>query len=152
MSMKFRSTIEGSGKTAAGIHVPDEIVVALGAGKRPAVRVKIGKHAYRSTVATMAGRFMVPVSVENRSLAGVSAGDEVDVTLELDTEKRRVEVPPDFAAALAEDKAAQKTFDGLNYSEQRWFVLGIVGAKKSETRERRIAAAVERLHSGRGQR
>jgi hypothetical protein len=150
--MKFRAVIESSGKTAAGIHVPDAIVDAFGAGKRPAVRVTIGQHTYRSTVATMGGRFMVPVSVENRASAAVRGGDEVEVTLELDTEKRRVDVPADFADALAHDAAAKKTFEGLNYSEQRWFVLGIDGAKKSETRARRITAAVERLHSGRGQR
>ena len=151
-AMKFHALIESAGKTAAGIHVPDTVVEALGSGKRPAVRVTIGEHTYRSTVASMGGRFMLPVSVENRAKAGVSAGDEVDVTVELDSEKRVVEVPADFAAALARDAAAKKKFESLNYSEQRWFVMGVEGAKKAETRERRIAASVERLHSGRGQR
>ena len=150
--MKFRARIEGAGKTAAGIHVPDAMVEKLGSGKRPAVRVTIGKHTYRSTIASMGGRFMLPVSVENRASAGVAAGDMVDVTIALDAEKRTVDVPADFAKAMSKDATAKNPFNALNYSEQRWFVLGIEDAKRPETRERRIAAAVERLHSGRGAR
>ncbi|MEA2844373.1 MAG: hypothetical protein QOJ69_2044, partial [Actinomycetota bacterium] len=98
--MRFRTTLELGGKTATGIRVPDEVVEGLGSGKRPPVRVTINGHTYRSTVAVMGGAFMVGVSAEERSKAGVAAGDEVDVDIELDTEPREVVVPPDFAAAL----------------------------------------------------
>jgi hypothetical protein len=70
--VRFRATIEQSGRTATGLRVPDEVVEALGAGKRPAVRVTIGAHTYRSTVASMGGVFMVGVSAENRESAGVA--------------------------------------------------------------------------------
>jgi bacteriocin resistance YdeI/OmpD-like protein/uncharacterized protein DUF1905 len=150
--MQFRTNLVGSGKTATGIVVPPEVVEALGSSRRPAVRVTIRGYTYRSTVATMSGQFMVGVSAEVRREAGVGAGDEVDVVLELDTQERTVEVPPDFAAALAADPAAKTFFDGLSYSQQRWFVLGIEEAKKPETRLRRVEAAVSRLREGRGQR
>ena len=68
--MRFRATIKQSGRTATGIRVPEEVVAALGSGKRPAVRVTIGGHTYRSTVAPMGGAFMIGVSAENRR-AGV---------------------------------------------------------------------------------
>jgi hypothetical protein len=87
--MRFRSTIELGGKTATGIQVPAEIVAALGSSKRPAVRITIGGHTYRSTVATLDGKFMLPVSAEAREKAGVAAGDEVEVDIELDNEPRR---------------------------------------------------------------
>ena len=74
--MKFRATLELGGKTATGIEVPPEIVAALSSSKKPAVRITIGTRSYRSTVATMGGRFMVVVSAENRAAAGVAAGDE----------------------------------------------------------------------------
>jgi len=77
--MRFRTTIELGGKTATGFSVPDEVVAALCAGKRPAVRVTVGQHTYRTTIAPMGGRFLVPLSAENRAAAGVVAGDEVDV-------------------------------------------------------------------------
>jgi bacteriocin resistance YdeI/OmpD-like protein/uncharacterized protein DUF1905 len=147
--MRFRATIEQAGKTATGIRVPDEVVESLRAGRRPAVNVTIKGHTYRSTVATMGGVFMVGVSAENRAGAGVVGGDVVDVDLELDTAPREVTVPPDFAKALKKDAKAQKAFDGLSYSNRRWHVLSIEGAKTDETRQRRIAKSIEGLREGR---
>jgi hypothetical protein len=147
--MRFRATIELGGKTATGIEVPDEVVAGLGSSKRPAVRVTIRDHTYRSTIARMGGRYMLPVSAENRSSAGVVAGDEVDVEIELDTEPREVTVPPDFADALGRDPDAKRFFDGLSYSQKQWHVLSIDGAKTEQTRQRRIAKALSALGEGR---
>jgi len=127
-------------------------MAGLRAGKKPAVVVTINGHTYRSTVATVDGRPMIGVSAENRSAAGIEGGAEIEVGLEHDTAPRTVEVPADFAVALAPHPEARAFFDGLNYSERRWFVLGIEDAKTPETRQRRIDKAVERLRSGRGQR
>ena len=143
--MKFRSTIELGGKTATGLRVPDDVIERLGAGKRPAVRVTIGGHMYRSTVAPMGGVFMLPLSAENREAAGVAAGDEVDVGIELDTEPREVTVPTDFATALKRAPNAKKTFDALSYSRKRAHVLSIEGAKTPETRKRRIDKSIAEL-------
>src|ERR1700678_2802923 len=100
--MKFRATVELGGKTATGIEVPDDVVAALGQGSRPPVTVTVGGHSYRTTVARMGGRFLVPLSAENRTAAGVAAGDEVDVGIELDTAPREGEVPADLTEAPAE--------------------------------------------------
>jgi Bacteriocin-protection, YdeI or OmpD-Associated/Domain of unknown function (DUF1905) len=147
--MRFRTTIVQSGKTATGIQVPDEVVSALGSGKRPAVKVTVNGYSYRSTVASMGGVFMVSLSAEHRAGAGVGRGDEVDVDLELDTAPREVAVPPDLAAALDAEPAARATFDGLSYSNQSWHVLQVTGAKSDETRQRRIAKSVDALKQGR---
>lgn len=147
--MRFRTTLLQGGKTATGIEVPPEVVEALGAGKRPAVTVTInGGHAYRSTVAVMGGKYLLPVSAENRAAAGLTAGDEVDVELVLDEAPREVEVPDDLTAALAAEPAARAFFDGLSYSNRRRLVLAIEGAKAEETRRRRIAKTVENLADG----
>lgn len=148
--MKFRTTLLGT--TKVGIEVPPEVVEALGNGKKPPVLVTIGGYTYRSTVAVMGGKFLVGVSAQNRAAAGVEGGDEVEVELELDTAKREIAVPADFAAALAAEPKARAFFDGLSYSQRSWFVLGIEEAKKPETRQNRIFKAVERLATGRGQR
>jgi hypothetical protein len=146
--MTFRTTILQAGKTATGIEVPPEIMEALGAGKRPPVRVTINDFTYRSTVAVMGGRFMVGVSAENRAGAGVAGGDVVDVGIELDDQPRVVEVPADLARALAKDKAAKAAFEKLSYTHKREHVTAVESAKKPETRERRIAKAIAQLREG----
>jgi hypothetical protein len=147
--MRFRTIIELHGKTATGFQVPPEVVASLGSGKRPAVLVTIGGHSYRSTVAPMGGLYMLPLSAENRNAAGVAAGDEVDVEVELDSAPREVTVPPDFAAALDAEPEARRFFDTLSYSNQRRHVLAIEDAKSPETRRRRIGKAVATLADGR---
>lgn len=147
--MKFRTTIELGGKTATGFEVPTDVVDALGRGKRPPVTVTIGSHTYPSTVAVMDGRYLVPLSAENREAAGVAAGDEVEVELTLDETARSVDVPDDFAAALDADPAARRTFDGLSNSNRKWHVLQVTGAKTDETRARRIVKSVAMLREGR---
>lgn len=146
--MRFRTTIELGGKIATGFRIPESVVANLGSGKRPAVRITIGGYTYRTTVAPMGGVFMIPLSAENRVGAGVAAGDEVDVDVELDTEPRVVTVPPDFAEALDRQPDARKAFDALSYSNQRRHVLSIEGAKTDETRQRRIGKAVDTLREG----
>ena len=147
--MQFRTTIQQSGKTATGIRVPDEVVAALGAGKRPPVRVTINGYSYRSTVAVMGGAFMVALNADNRAAAGVAGGDEVDVDLELDTAPREVSVPADLDAALNGDPEARRFFDGLSYSNKLRHVLAIEAAKTDDTRQRRIAKSVDMFRAGR---
>lgn len=120
----------------------------MGSTKKPAVHVTINGHTYRSTVATMGGRFMLAVSADNREKAGVAAGDAVDVILELDTEPRQIVVPEDLARAMKGDAAAKKFFEGLSFSKQRGFVDPIEQAKAPETRARRIEKAMQNLRAG----
>ena len=147
--LTFQATLQQSGKTATGIHIPDDVVAALGAGRRPAVRVTIRGYTYRNTVAVMGGEYWVGVSAEHRSASGVAAGDELHVGLELDTAPREVTVPADFAAALDAEPDARRTFDSLSYSNRSWHVLSVEGAKTDETRQRRIAKSVTALREGR---
>src|SRR2546423_4123804 len=106
--MKFRTVILQAGKTATGIEVPPEVVASMGASRKPPVRVTLKGYTYRSTVATMDGKFMVGVSEEVRKNAGVAGGETVDVTMELDNEPRQVAVPDDLQKALNKDRAAKK--------------------------------------------
>ena len=146
--MKVRATLQTNGKTATGFVVPPAVVEKLGTSKRPAVRVTINGHTYRSTIAVMGGTFMLGVSAENREAAGVAAGDTIDVDIELDTAPRSVTVPADFAKALARVPTAKRNFDQLSYSKQQRHVLSIEQAKTAETRQRRIAKSVDELRSG----
>jgi bifunctional DNA-binding transcriptional regulator/antitoxin component of YhaV-PrlF toxin-antitoxin module len=146
--MKFRATVELHGKSATGIVVPAEVVTALGQGKRVPVTATLNGHSYRTTVASMGGRFLIPVSAQVRQDAGLAAGDAVEVDLELDEAPRTVTVPDDLAAALAANPAAGAAFAKLSYSHQQQHVLAVEGAKAAETRRRRIESAVTKLTQG----
>jgi hypothetical protein len=147
--MRFQATLLLAGRTATGIEVPTEVVEALGAGKKPPVRVTLGGYAYRSTIAPRGNRFLVGVSAEHREGAGVAAGDTLDVDLELDTEPREVDVPADLATALEGDRRASAFFETLTYSQKKWYVLPIEHARAPETRERRVEKAIAMLREGR---
>ncbi|MEA2381016.1 MAG: hypothetical protein QOH72_987 [Solirubrobacteraceae bacterium] len=141
----FRATIELHGRTATGISVPPDVVTALGAGRKPPVRVTIAGHTYRTTVAPRGERFLIPVSGENRAAAGVAAGDEVEVRIALDSEPRVLAVPDDLARELDSDPAARARFDALSYSAKQRHVLPIEQAKTPETRARRLVKALDAL-------
>jgi hypothetical protein len=140
--------VQLNGKTATGIEVPEEIVAGLGQGQRPPVVVRIGGHSYRTTVARMQGRFLIPLSAENRTAAGVTAGQQVDVDLEPDAAPREVEIPADLAEAIAADQAAQAWFESLSFTHRKEWVRWVTDAKKAETRATRITRTVESLREG----
>ncbi len=146
--MKFTANIDLNGKTATGIEVPPDVVASLGPTKKPAVAVTINGYTYRSTIATMGGRFLIPVSGDVRKNAGVAAGDRVEVGLELDTAPREVVVPDDLQHALDTEPTAKAFFEGLSYSNKRRVVMLIDEAKTAETRQRRIEKSVSKLCEG----
>ena len=144
--MDTRTTVELGGQTATGLRVPDDVVVSLGAGKRPPVVVTVGGHSYRTTVAPMGGAFWVPLSAEHREAAGVAVGDEVDVVVELDTAPRETPLPGDLDAAL--DDAARAHFHGLAPSHRKEWVRWVEEAKKPETRAARVEKTAAALREG----
>jgi len=145
----FRTELLRGKGTTMGIVVPEEVVAGLGKGKRPHVTVTINGYTYRNTIAVMDGKFMVGVAGEHRKPAGVEDGGVVDVTIELDTAPREVEIPDDLAAAL-DAAGVRGAFDALPFSHRKEHVRAITEAKAPETRTRRIAKAVEMVASKRG--
>jgi hypothetical protein len=146
---KFKTTLlQAQGMNATGIVIPPQIVEGLGGGKKPPVTVTINGYTHRNTVAVMGGKFMVGVAAEHREKTGLKGGDKVEVTLELDTAPREVEVPKDLAAAL-EKARAREAFDKLAYSHRKEHVRAIEEAKAPETRARRIEKAVEKVQAKR---
>jgi uncharacterized protein YdeI (YjbR/CyaY-like superfamily) len=88
------------------------------------------------------------LSAEHREAAGVQAGDQVQVTIELDLQPRTVEIPEDLAAALAKSPGAAAAFEALAPSMRKEAVRQVVSVKAEETRTRRIAGIVAKLSSG----
>jgi uncharacterized protein YdeI (YjbR/CyaY-like superfamily) len=95
----------------------------------------------------MGGSFKLPVSAEVRERAGVAAGDEVDVEIELDTAPRELDIPAELADALAKHPTANAAFEKLSYTNRKRHVLAVEGAKTAETKQRRIAKTLDELRS-----
>ena len=142
---RFRAKILQAGKTATGVEVPEKVVLGLGSTRRPLVKVTINGYTYRSAIAPMGSTYMLGISDEVRNKASVKGGDTIDVDVELDTEKRDVEVPPELAKALAKDAKAKTYFESLSYSRKIALVAPIANGKTADTRERNLAKAMAEL-------
>lgn len=142
--MKFRAIVEPP-EPMRGLEVPPGVVESLGGGARPPVTITINGHSWKSRVAILRGRHLLGLSNANRKAADVAIGEEIEVEVELDTEPREIVEPPDFAEALDADPAARTAYEALPDGRKRRHVLAIEGAKKPETRQRRIEKAIATL-------
>ena len=145
--MNFTTTLLQIGNNT-GIPLPEQVLEQLGGGKKPLVKVTLNNYTYRSAVAKMGDQYLISLSAENRKNAGVKGGDELDVTIELDAEPRTVDVPEDLAILLDQNIAARATFDKLSPSKKKALVLSITDVKTAETRQKRVAKAMEGLGAG----
>lgn len=143
----FETTVAASGNNT-GMVVPDEVIEQLAAGKRPSVLVDVNGYEYRNTVAVMGGQYMIGISAAIRKATGLKGGDPIRVTLTVADTPRDVNVPADFAAALAADEAVEAFFGKLSNSLQRYHVDNVNAAKTAETRQRRIEKAVALFRNG----
>lgn len=142
----FRTTLWTPDGKNAGIVVPEEVVLSFGKGKRVPVKVTIdGDYTYRNTITSMGGQFLISFNSQTRAATGRGAGDEVEVTLELDDAPRVFEPHPLLAEALAADPAAAEAWGKLSYSKQRAHGEPIAAAKTEETRQRRLAKTMAAL-------
>lgn len=129
----------------AEVALSDEQRELLGGGVRIPVAGSINGTAFRTTVFRMGGFTGIAFRQALQQAAGVAPGDAVVLELERDTEKRTVEEPADLAAALGADPAARAAFDRLSFTKRREYAEWVAGAKRPETRERRVGQTVERL-------
>jgi hypothetical protein len=151
MAIEFSSTLlQAEGMSATGIPIPNDVVEKLGGAKNAAVIARVRKtgaesewYEYRTSIATRGG-YIMPFSSANRAASGLVADDPLDVSIELDSAPRTVEIPDDLRAAL-EAAGALDSFVALSYSHQRAHVEPIMAAKAPETRARRIQKTLEIL-------
>jgi hypothetical protein len=142
--VKFSTTMFQMGNNT-GIEVPADVVAAFEPGKRPPVVVRVNGYEYRSTVAPMAGKYLLPFSAERRKESGIHGGDAIEVELTLDASPRTVELPDDLQSALNSSSAAVAAWEKLSYTHRKEHVRSVLDAKKAETRKRRIAAVLAKL-------
>ncbi|MBI3269336.1 MAG: DUF1905 domain-containing protein [Planctomycetes bacterium] len=147
MKKTFRGVLGTDDPGSLFVEVPFDVKAVFGRA-RPPVKVTIGKHTWRSTLSVYGGKSYVGVRKSNRDAAGVTVGERVTVTIESDDEPRIVTPPPELAVALAGDARAAAGWARLSYTHQREHADAIAEAKRPETRERRVARALEMLRRG----
>ncbi|GAA1110692.1 hypothetical protein GCM10009630_04700 [Kribbella jejuensis] len=147
--MKFTAELFSSGKNTAGFEIPESVVESLGGGGHPKVAVTVNGFTFRTSIARMGGRYLLGVSAERRTEAGIAPGDVLELDVVLDTAPRELEVPEPLAAALAADPDAKAFWDTLSYSNRQWHALQITSAKTDTTRTRRIEKSITTLREHR---
>jgi hypothetical protein len=137
MALRFDALLEGAEDSSATfVRVPASVMKKFGGRIRVPVRVNINGAQHRTTICNMGTGPMIGVPREMRIAAGLERGHRVKVSLEVDRDERTVEVPPELAKVLP--VAERRAFDSLAYSHRKEYVQWIDGAKKPETRLRRI--------------
>jgi hypothetical protein len=143
MKKTFRTTVVRDGSTCF-IPVPFDPRPVFGKVRAP-VTVTLNGYSYRSTIASMGDGPCIPLRRSNREAAGLEGGETLAVSLTLDTEARTVKPPPDLVRALKAAPPAWDRWRELSFSHQREHAEAVEGAKKPETRTRRIERAVSAL-------
>ena len=119
------------------------------AGVKVKVKATFDGQPYRGSLARMGGpKHILGILKGIRRTIGKNPGDEVRVVLELDTEVRTVEVPPELERALAKNHAAKAAFNKLSYTHRKEHARSVAEAKASETKERRVQRVLEALKGG----
>ncbi|HJS20783.1 MAG TPA: YdeI/OmpD-associated family protein [Anaerolineales bacterium] len=144
----FTAVIQNEGSGGAFVEVPFDVEAAFGS-KKPRVKAMIEGVPYRGVLSRMGTECHLLIILKGiREQIGKTFGDDINITLELDTEPRVVEVPKDLMKELKKDKEAQAFYDKLSYTHQREYVMWINEAKREETRQSRIVKTVEMLKKG----
>ncbi|MCC7187322.1 MAG: DUF1905 domain-containing protein [Anaerolineales bacterium] len=144
----FKATILNADGGGAFVEIPFDVEKAFGA-KKPKVKAMIEGVPYRGILSRMGTECHLLIILKGiREQIGKTIGDEVKITVELDTEPRVIEVPKDLMKELKKHKEAKAFFDKLSYTHQREYVTWIVEAKKEETRANRIVKMIEMLKKG----
>jgi len=146
--IRFTAQLQPRGPAAA-VVLDDAQVAAVGEGaRRFPVVATVNGYTWRTSVARMGGEFLLGLNREVRQGAGVQAGDEVEVTVELDAAPREVEVPEALAAALAADPQAEASFDRMAFTHRKEYARWVAEAKQEQTRQRRVQQALEMIRAG----
>jgi hypothetical protein len=126
------------------VPIPFDPKAVFGMVRAP-VMVTLNGYTYRSTIASMGGTVCIPLRKSNREAAGLEGGETIDVKIELDSEKREIKPPDDLIKALKAVPPAWDRWQELSFTHQREYVEAIEGARKTETRARRIESAVRTI-------
>ena len=144
---RFTATLPDGDDARPLVEIPFDVKERYGKARAPVV-VRVNGVELRTTVAVYGGGYYLGFRREIRERAGIGPGDTVTVEIEPDEGPREVELPPALASALDSDPEARAAFDSLSFTNRREYAEWIAGARREETRDRRLSRAVEMLREG----
>ena len=146
---KFKvKLLSHAGTEAAILKPPFNVVEVLQRKGRVPVNGTIDGFPFRSSLMNMGDGHMMVVNAELRAGAKCKAGDTVTVLMELDEDKRTVELPAYLKKIIDRDPKTREFWPKLSFTHQKEYVREIEGAKRTQTREKRIAAMMDALRKG----
>jgi hypothetical protein len=149
MLHKFKVKLLGqAGSEVAALQPPFDVVAVFERKGRVPVKGTINGFPFRSSLMNMGDGHMMVVNAQLRGGAKCKAGDTVAVLMELDEDKRTVEVPAYLKKIIDCDPKAREFWPKLSFTHQKEYVREIEGAKKPETRDKRVAAMMNALRKG----
>jgi Bacteriocin-protection, YdeI or OmpD-Associated/Domain of unknown function (DUF1905) len=149
VAKKYKVEIAGDTNSAmCCIYAPFDVEKEFGTRGRVPIRGTLNGKPYRSSLMNMGDGHMMPVRKSLQQACNVKAGDVVPWTVEHDVDERTIEAPEPLVDEFKKNKAARETWDKLSFTHKREYAEWLTGAKKEETRERRITKAIEMLSAG----
>ncbi|MGA8621894.1 MAG: YdeI/OmpD-associated family protein [Candidatus Sulfotelmatobacter sp.] len=134
-----------AGSEVAALKPPFDVVAIFQRKGRVPVKGTINGFPFRSSLMNMGDGHMMAVNAQLRSGAHCQGGDTVEVIMELDEDERTVEVPAYLKKIINSDARAKEFWPKLSFTAQKEYVREIEGAKRPETREKRIATMMSAL-------
>lgn len=143
---KFKTKLSAhAGMETASLRPPFDVVEIFGRKGRVPIKGTINGFPFRSSLMNMGDGHMMVVNAEMRTGAKCEAGDTVSVVMELDEQKRSVEVPAYLKKIINGDAKAKEFWEKLSFTHKKEYVREIEDAKRTETREKRITAMMDAL-------
>lgn len=148
--VKFKGTLTPTPRGGGGtmVPLPRDVAAKLGLKGMPRIQAVIAGQPYRGSLMPMGdGTYCLGVLKSIQAAAGVGFGDTVEVSLEVDTAPRVVEPPPDLARVIEGDKKMSASWEKLSFTNKKEMARSLEEAKKPETRERHLKAAIAKLRA-----
>ena len=149
---EFEAVLEAGEEGDGGVFIvlPFSVAEAYGARGRVPVQATFDGYPYQGSAVPLGdGHHALLLLKQIRRAIDKTVGDTVRVTLRRDVTERKMEAPADLAQQLAAHPKAAAYFNKLAYTHQREYVRWLEGAKKPETRAKRLGEVVEMLSQGR---
>jgi len=145
-SYTFSATIEITGINPF-VYVPEEILkhifekAAKSKGPIP-VKGTVNSIPYTQTLMKFKGEWRLYINTKMLKNSPKRIGEQIEISISYDSEKREIPIHPKLSEALAENEAANNVFQNLRPSLQHEIIRYIANLKTEESIDKNIPKAI----------